>query len=152
MAADDPVINEIFWHSFQGDVYLNNHDIYPQVVFQTNTFEITATSPRGQWVRTEQNGWHYADDIFNCIFLDEDKRIATNISLKFVHKGQINNIPVLFQIMAWCWLGNKPLAEPMMVSLLMHICVTQPQWVKPDNRSLPRQDVLPSDVSRRLQY
>ena len=25
--------------------------------------------------------------------------------------------------------GNKPLSEPMMVSSLMHICVTQPQWV-----------------------
>ena len=24
--------------------------------------------------------------------------------------------------------GNKPLSEPMMVSLLMHICITRPQW------------------------
>ena len=26
--------------------------------------------------------------------------------------------------------GDKPVSEPMLVSLLMHICVTQPQWVK----------------------
>ena len=51
------------------------------------------------------------------------------ISLKFVPKGPINNIPALVQIMAWCWPGNKPLSEPMTVSLLTHICVTRPQWV-----------------------
>ena len=30
--------------------------------------------------------------------------------------------------MAWCRLGGKPLSEPVMVSLLRHICITQPQW------------------------
>ena len=35
------------------------------------------------------------------------------------------------QIIAWRPPGDKPLSEPMMVSLLMHICVTRPQWVKP---------------------
>ena len=52
------------------------------------------------------------------------------ISLKFVPKGPINNIPTLVQIMAWRRPGDKPLSEPMMVSLPTHICVTQPQWVK----------------------
>ena len=32
--------------------------------------------------------------------------------------------------MAWRRTGDKPLSEPMMVSLLTHICVTRPQWVK----------------------
>ena len=32
--------------------------------------------------------------------------------------------------MAWRWSGNKPLSKPMMVTLLTHICVTLPQWVK----------------------
>ena len=31
--------------------------------------------------------------------------------------------------MAWRWPGDKPLSEPMMVSVLTHICVTRPQWV-----------------------
>ena len=42
----------------------------------------------------------------------------------------INNIPSFVQIMAWCKPGDKPLSEPIMVSLLTHICVTRPQWVK----------------------
>ena len=48
----------------------------------------------------------------------------------FIPKGRINNIPALVQIMAWRWPGDKPLSEPMMVSLPTHICVTRPQWVK----------------------
>ena len=43
--------------------------------------------------------------------------------------GPINIIPALVQIMAWRRPGDKPLSEPMMVSLLTHICVTRPQWV-----------------------
>ena len=31
--------------------------------------------------------------------------------------------------MAWCRPGNKPLSEPMVVSLVTNICVTRPQWV-----------------------
>ena len=31
------------------------------------------------------------------------------ISLNFVPKGWINNIPALVQIMAWRWLGDKPI-------------------------------------------
>ena len=56
-------------------------------------------------------------------------RILITFSLKFVPKGPINNIPALVQIMAWRRPGDKPLSEPMTVSLLTHICVTQPQWV-----------------------
>ena len=56
--------------------------------------------------------------------------ISIKISLKFVPKGPINDNPSLVQIMAWCRSGDKPLSEPMMVSLLTHIWVTRPQWVK----------------------
>ena len=35
-------------NSFQGNVYLKTRDINPQVVFEISTFEIIATSPRGQ--------------------------------------------------------------------------------------------------------
>ena len=44
----------------------------------------------------------------------------SKIPLKFVPKVRINSIPALVQIMAWCRPDNKPLSEPMMVSLLMH--------------------------------
>ena len=89
-------------------------------------------------LRLRQNGCHFADNIFKCIFLTENVWISINISLKFVPKVQINNIPALVQIMAWRRPGDKPLSEPMMLSLLTHICVTGPQWVNFDclsNRS-----------------
>ena len=76
-----------------------------------------------------QNGRHFPDDIFKCIFLNENVWIPVKISLKFVPKGPINNTPALVQIMAWRRPGDKPLSEPMMVSLPTHICVTRPQWV-----------------------
>ena len=41
----------------------------------------------------------------------------------------INNSLVLVQIMAWRRPGDKPLTEPMMIILLTHIWVKQPQWV-----------------------
>ena len=81
-------------------------------------------------LRQRQNGRHFADDIFKCIFFYENAWISLKISLKFVPKVRINNIPALVQIMAWRQPGDKPLSEPMMVSLLTHICVTRPQWVK----------------------
>ena len=81
-------------------------------------------------LRPRQNGRRFAADTFKRIFFNENIRISIKISLKFVPKGSINNNPALVQIMAWRRSGDKPLSEPMMVSLLMHICVTRPQWVK----------------------
>ena len=78
-------------------------------------------------LRPRQNGRHFPEDIFKCIFLNESIWIL--ISLKFVPKCPINNIPALVQITAWRRPGDKPLSEPMLVCLLTHICVTQPQWV-----------------------
>ena len=72
-----------------------------------------------------QNGRHFTDDIFKCN-LNKNVLISLKISLKFVSKIRINNTPALVQIMAWRRPGDKPLSEPAMVILLMHICVTQP--------------------------
>ena len=84
------------------------------------------------WFNTlgpRQNGRHFADDIFKCIFLNGNVWISIKISLKFVCKGPINNIPASVQIMAWRRPGDKPLSEAMMVNLPTHICVSRPQWV-----------------------
>ena len=81
-------------------------------------------------LRPRQNGRHFSNDIFNWIFLNEDAWISINISLKFVPRGPINNIPTLVQVMAWHRSGDKPLSETRMVRLPTHICVTRPQWVK----------------------
>ena len=75
-------------------------------------------------LRLRQNGCHFADNIFKYIFLNENVCISIKISRKFVPKGSINNIPALVLIMAWRRLGDMPLAEPMMASLLMHIYIS----------------------------
>ena len=80
-------------------------------------------------LRPRRNRRHFADDIFKCIFLNENVWIPIEFSLKFVPRGPINNISALVQIMAWRRPGDKPLSEPMIVSLPTHICVTLPQWV-----------------------
>ena len=80
-------------------------------------------------LRPRQSVHHFADDIFECIFLNENVWISLKISLKFVPKVPINNIPPLVHRMAWCRAGDKPVSESMTVSLLAHICATRPQWV-----------------------
>ena len=56
------------------------------------------------WPR--QNGRHFPDDIFKWNFLNEHAWILIKITLKFVPGGPINNIPVLFQVMAWWQIGQ----------------------------------------------
>ena len=80
--------------------------------------------------RPRQNGRHFPDDIFKWIFLNENIWISIDVSLKFVANGRINNIPALVQIMAWRREGDKPLSEPMILSLLTQMFVARPQWVK----------------------
>ena len=75
-----------------------------------------------QWsyVNTSKPGQHgrqFADDIFKCIFFNENWCILIEISLKYARKGPIGNDPALVQIMAWRRTGDKPLSEPMVVSL-----------------------------------
>ena len=111
--------------------------IYPGHRFcrQTASYNLNTLRPR-------QDGRHFADDTFKLIFLNENVRISIKISLKFVPKGPIKNIPALVQIMAWRRSGDKPLSEPMMVCLLTHICVTRLQWVNSCSRSLKTYGVI----------
>ena len=78
------------------------------------------------WLR--QNGYHFTDDTFKCISVNENVRVAIKISLKFVLQVPINNIPALVQMMAWHRPGDKPLSDPLVVSLLMRILVIQQCW------------------------
>ena len=81
-------------------------------------------------LRPGQDGRHFADDIFTCIFINENCCSLIKFSLKYVRKYPIDNNPALVQIMAWRRSGDKPLSEPMMVNLSTHICVTRPEWGK----------------------
>ena len=98
-------------------VYYGLISVIPQVSIVFNT------------LRPRQNSHRFENATFKRILLNENVRISIRISLKFVPKGPINNIPALVQIMAWRCPGDKPLSEPVMVSLLTHICVTRSQWV-----------------------
>ena len=60
-----------------------------------------------------------AEDIFKCIFLNENDRIQIQISLKLVPKNPVDNKPVLVQVMAWRQIGEWWL------SILIPICSTK---------------------------
>ena len=59
-------------------------------------------------LRPRRNEQHFADDTFKRIFFNENVWILIKISLKFVPKDPINNIPALVQIMALRRSGDKP--------------------------------------------
>ena len=103
---------------FDGNLYLTEHLSMPKSL-------LTGVNV----LRLKQNCRHFAANIFKYIFLRENLWIFLKISLKFFPKVWICNIPALVQIMAWCRPDDKPLSEPMVVSLPTHTCVNQPQWV-----------------------
>ena len=123
---------------FKKDNYLNTKNFRPVSVLTgiSKLYESVVNDQLFEFfcmlfntLRPRQNGRHFADDIFKCIFLNENVWISIEIPLKFVPKGPINNIPALVQIMGWRRPGDKPLSELMMVNLPTHICVFRPQWV-----------------------
>ena len=96
----------------------------------------TSSASLGLWVGNSPvnspHKWPVTRKMFpfdDVIMWNENVGISIKISLKFIPKDPINNIPALAQIVAWRRPGVKPLSEPMMVSLPTRICVTQPQWV-----------------------
>ena len=112
-------------HLFCAELCKNTQD-HPSICCHSTVLGILSVST----LRLRQNGCHFPDDTFRCIFLNENIHTLLKNLLKFVPNAQMNNIPSLVPIMAWRRLGDKPLSEQTMVSLLMHICVTRPQWVK----------------------
>ena len=87
-----------------------------------------------------QNSRHFAVDTFKRIFLNENPRSWIKMSLKFVPKRPINNIPALVQLMAWRQPDDKPLSEPMMIRLPTHICLnelsTSPVHIRDKNMAM----------------
>ena len=57
-----------------------------------------------------QDGRHFPDGIFIYIFSNENAWILVSISLRFVPKGPINNIPSSIQTMVWRRSGDTPLS------------------------------------------
>ena len=59
-----------------------------------------------------------AEDIFNCIFSNENDRIPIQMSLKYVSRSAVYSKSALVQVMAWRRTGDKPLPEPMMIQFI----------------------------------
>ena len=79
-------------------------------------------------LRPSQNGRHLADDIFKHAFSFKKMH---EFRLRFHWSLFLRFEIIIFQHWFRWWLGTgQPLSEPMMVSLLTHICVIRPQWVK----------------------
>ena len=116
-----------FLSSFLAALLFTVHPIHAEAVSHLLTHCPLANS---NTLRQRQNGRHFAHNIFKCIFFNKNAWISINSLLKCVPKGQINNIAALVQIMARRRAGDKPLSEPVVFSILTHICITLPQWVK----------------------
>ena len=134
--ADTQCSVPLFWYTFQSrdpnktkKIIRNYYRDTQIVVALTDSVPLASGLAVLNTLRPGQNGRNFADDIFKCIFLNENVWIPIKILLKFVPKGPINNIPALVQILAWRRPGDKPLFEPMLVRLPTHICVTRLQWV-----------------------
>ena len=57
------------------------------------------------------------------------------LSQKWLNKFDQSIFHHCFRYLAWHRTCAKPMSEPMMVSLLTHICAIRSQWVKHDNRT-----------------
>ena len=69
-----------------------------------------------------------SDAILKYIFFNENIHISIQILQKLPLKSPIDNISAFVQLMTLRRPGAKPSFEPMVFSLLTHICVTRPQW------------------------
>ena len=67
-------------------------------------------------LRPTQNDRCFADEVLEYNLLKGHVWISPKISLKFVPKGQMNNIPALVHVMPWHQSGDRPLYEPVMVN------------------------------------
>ena len=104
-------------------------------------------------LRLRQDGHHFRGNISKFILLNECIWISLKCSLEFVPTFPIITIPALVQIMAWCCPGDKPLSEPMMVNLLMHIRITRPQRVNMGiGKYIIDRIIIPETVFKLIHY
>ena len=78
-------------------------------------------------LRSRQNGRQFLNDLFfQFYFENENIWISIKISLKFIPKGPVNNIPAMVYMMTWRRPGDKSLSEPMVSNLLWHLSALGP--------------------------
>ena len=75
---------------------INNIRIYPRSCFSCGV-KLTNTHIVVNTLKPRQDGRYFAYDTSKRIFVNEKVRIFIELSLKFVPKGQINNIQHWFR-------------------------------------------------------
>ena len=94
-------------------------DIRSQGISSHDIDLILLEYPTFQHQKGEQNGWHFADNIFNAIFLTVN--ICLFVDQNFIDVcawGPILNKSTFIQIMAWFWRYNNTLLELMMTQFI----------------------------------
>ena len=82
------------WISFVWlSVYCKHWFIY--IICLPSMMRHESSTSRFNTLRPRQNGRHFPDDIFKCIFVNEKIGISIKISPQFMTEGPIKNIPVL---------------------------------------------------------
>ena len=97
---------------------------------------------RPQWVKHPSG--HFADDILECIFLNEKLLYSDEISIKIIPKGLIKDKPSLVKIMACCWTG-KPMKACFFFTLYMHQLASM-NYMNPRYFTLAAIDLKPQQM------
>ena len=71
----------------------------------------------------------WADDVFKCIFLNENDRILIQCSLEYISRGSIDNKPALVHVMDCTGQAKSNYLDQWWPSSLTHICGTRGRWV-----------------------
>ena len=135
----------VLFHAGVSDNYIITH--FPPHYCDIAIWNTTLKYISFNKLKRRKNGRHFPDNIFKWIFFNENVWISINISLKFVPRGPINNIPTLVQVMARRRPGDKSLSEPMMVRLPTHKGITRPQWV---NENIISNEMMPPNYPQYL--
>ena len=86
-------------------VNVRNHFVKKEVSWHWESLIQVNSIPPGQ------NGCHFTDYIFKCIFINAKFFILLTIPLKIVPRGLIDNKSALVQAMACHWTDDNPLSE-----------------------------------------
>ena len=92
-----------------GSIWLSSH-----TGLSSTQYEQIQNYIRGLAILRDYIFVNMADDIFECISVNEQFGIFIKISLKFAPEGPIDNESTLGQIMAWRRTGVKPWSETML--------------------------------------
>ena len=102
----------LIWTDDDRSLIWTDDDRFQWCQFPSPDFSVL--NPMANTLRPKQNGRHFAVDIFKFIFVNEICDILIQISLKYVPRGPVDNMPALVQMMAWHRTGDKSLSETMM--------------------------------------